>query len=99
MKLSGSQVMKMQVYTASGVRVGRVRDISIDVDTGVVCEYLVKTGFRTACTLARERVVRIESDRLIVEDRVIMTESSPESIASVFSSASTSPITQDETSS
>lgn len=99
MKLSGSQVMKMQVYTASGVRVGRVRDISIDVDTGVVCEYFIKTGFRTMRTITRERVIRIESDRLIVEDRVIETESSPESVAPVFTSVSTNPITQDKTSS
>lgn len=60
----------MQMYTASGVHVGKVVDLSFDSDTGMVLEYLVRTGLVATTTIARERVLRIEDSKLIVEDRV-----------------------------
>ncbi len=98
MKLSGSQLMKMSVYTAAGVHVGRVTDFSIDVDTGVVLEYAVKTGFRSVTIIARERVIRIETDRLIVEDRVIDRESASEAVRPSLTPNTSVQVIQDETS-
>lgn len=61
----------MHVYTTSGTHVGRVADFSIDSDSGMVLEYLVRKGFVSTVTIARDRVVRIEEEKLIVEDRVL----------------------------
>ncbi len=71
MKLACSQVLHMHVYTTSGTHVGKVVDFSIDVETGMLLEYSVKHGLLSSpITIARERIVRIEEDKLIVEDRV-----------------------------
>lgn len=61
----------MHVYTTSGVHVGKVVDFSIDVDTGVVIEYVVKHRLLSTIIIARERVIKIEEDKMIVEDRVL----------------------------
>lgn len=71
MKLACSQVLKMHVYTASGKHVGKVKDISYDIDTGMVIEYLVASLLQKNHIIAREQVVRYEKDRLVVEDRVV----------------------------
>ncbi len=70
MKLASSQVLKMHVYTTSGTHVGKVVDFSIDVDSGLVLEYLVRRGLVGSIAIDRDRVVRVEEDRLIVEDHV-----------------------------
>ncbi len=71
MKLACSHLLKMHVYTASGTHVGKVKDISFDVDTGVVVEYFVSSLLHRSVSIAREQVVRYEEDRIIVEDRVV----------------------------
>lgn len=72
MKLACSQVLKMHVYTTSGKHVGKVKDISFDLDTGLVREYLVSSLLQKTHTIAREQVVRYEEEKLIVEDRVLI---------------------------
>lgn len=71
MKLACSKILKMHVFTASGKHVGKVKDISFDLDTGMVLEYLVTSLLQRTHVIRRERVVRYEEDRMIVEDRVI----------------------------
>lgn len=89
--------MKMSVYTASGAHVGRVSDFSIDVDSGILLEYAVKTGFRSSITIAREQVVRIENDRLIVEDRVFDKDSAAAVRPPILAPNTSIQVTQDET--
>lgn len=71
MKLACSKILKMHVYTTSGTHMGKVKDISFDIDTGMVVEYLVNSLLYKTYVIAREQVVRYEEDRIIVEDRVL----------------------------
>lgn len=71
MKLACSQVLKMHVYTISGKHIGKVKDISFDVDSGLIREYLVSSLLHRTYTIAREQVVRYEEDKMFVEDRVL----------------------------
>lgn len=60
----------MRVYTTSEKYLGRVKDVVIDYDTGVVMEYVIRAWPLRTYTISRERVIRIEGNRMIVEDRV-----------------------------
>ncbi|HRH23634.1 MAG TPA: PRC-barrel domain-containing protein [Candidatus Magasanikbacteria bacterium] len=71
MKLACSKLLKMHVYTTSGKHVGRVKDISFDLDSGLLREYLVSSLLHRTYTIAREQVVRYEEDKMFVEDRVL----------------------------
>ncbi|MBP9732691.1 MAG: PRC-barrel domain-containing protein [Candidatus Magasanikbacteria bacterium] len=71
MKLACSKVLKMHVYTTSGKNVGKVKDISFDLDSGLIREYLVSSLLHRTYTIAREQVVRYEEDKMFVEDRVL----------------------------
>jgi len=70
MKLSCVRLLRMRVYTVSEKYLGRVTDVVIDYDTGVVMEYVIRGWFFRTYTISRERVIRIEHHRMIVEDRV-----------------------------
>lgn len=74
MKLACSQVLKMHVETVSGTHVGKIVDFSIDVDSGVVLEYLVRKGLSSVITVARDRVVKIQNEVMIVEDQAVVSE-------------------------
>lgn len=64
----------MHVQTVSGIHVGKIIDFSIDIDSGVVLEYLVRKGLSSVITITRERVVKIQDDIMIVEDQVMAHE-------------------------
>jgi len=73
MKLSCVRLLRMRVYTVSGKYLGRVKDVVVDYDTGVVMEYVIRVWLLRTYTISRERVMRIENNRMIVEDRVYDT--------------------------
>lgn len=76
MKLACSKLLKMHVYTTSGKHVGKIKDISFDLDSGMIKEYLVHSLLQKSYTIAREQVVRYEEDRIIVDDMVSIDEES-----------------------
>ncbi len=68
-----NHVLGLVVETARGVRVGRVVNIEIDIDTHTIINYYVKSSwylrpFRPLLIINKDQVVSITKDRMIVDD-------------------------------
>ena len=61
------------VITQSGTKLGSLKDISIDVDSGRVVQYAVKHGLLGGAELlvAPEEVIEIRFDAIIVKDTLV----------------------------
>ncbi|MDD5039519.1 MAG: PRC-barrel domain-containing protein [Patescibacteria group bacterium] len=71
------ELINLPVVTQSGQQLGRVADFEMDAEEHTVVRYIVKPGTLLAdllesdLVIAREQVVAITADRMIVEDAVV----------------------------
>jgi len=73
MRISYSQLKKCQVETQSGVGLGHVCDMVLDVDGQHIVQYEVKQSMLSTkkYLVNREQVVSITAEKIIVEDSVV----------------------------
>jgi sporulation protein YlmC with PRC-barrel domain len=93
MRIDFRQLRRYTAYTTSGTYVGKVFDVTIDVDSQQIIQYDVTASiFHTNHHLIhREQIVRFEDKKIIVEDSVVSgksegmekksTSTSPEAVA------------------
>lgn len=75
MKLSSQQLIGLPVYTKSGKHLGQIVSLSIETDIGQVTHFHVRTGlisglWHQELLIAREQVLSIDEDRMVVDDSV-----------------------------
>ncbi len=74
MQLHYSKLKKLPVETQSGILLGRVCDLSIEIDGHSISKYIVVKSkfFATSSELliAPEQIVKITGEKVIVEDNV-----------------------------
>ena len=70
------KLLRLPVYTESEIKLGRVFDLELNVDTQSVIRYLVRPNFFSAKSfmIANGQVKEIKSDRVVVYDSVIKTD-------------------------
>ncbi len=74
--LDEKTLLKLPVYTRSGTPLGRVVGFDFDVETHAIRRYRVKPRglaarmLRTPLLIPHERVVSIDTEKMIVEDAV-----------------------------
>ncbi|MDP3985700.1 MAG: PRC-barrel domain-containing protein [bacterium] len=72
MLMAGRQLLKLPVFTKSGIRIGRIVDFSFEAESQTVIQYEVRAffGFGTPFVIHRNQVVALQSDRMVVEDAI-----------------------------
>jgi len=76
MNITQQQLKKVQVETQSGQLLGQVVDFELDVDTGVVVRYHVKSKvalaglFENKLIINREQIIDFDDKKMIVDDNV-----------------------------
>lgn len=71
------QLIKLPVFTESGTKIGRIKDIALDKSTQVVEQYMVHTGdflphfFTQELLVHRSQVVGITEKGMVVKDSAI----------------------------
>ena len=62
-------ILHLTVVTESGINLGKVRDVNLDLDTHMVNHYIVaKRLQKTPLLIAPKQVVSISDERMVVED-------------------------------
>ena len=63
----------LPVFTKSGVKLGKIFDLEIDIDSHAVFQYIVRTSFvsRTSYLIKPAQVLSIDEKRLVVDDGVM----------------------------
>ncbi|TSC84665.1 MAG: hypothetical protein G01um101413_49 [Parcubacteria group bacterium Gr01-1014_13] len=74
------ELLHLPVYTESEVKLGRIFDLELDVNTQTVMRYLVRQNFLSASYLlvASAQVKEIKHDRVVVYDSVLKAEAGGE---------------------
>lgn len=73
-QIEASRLLKLPVFTKRGVRLGRVADFEIDPGMHAVLRYQVRPHglaarvLRRPFLIAREQVVSIDEEKMVVED-------------------------------
>lgn len=77
------KLLRLPVFTESEIRLGRVFDLEIDLDSQVVIRYLVRANFLSpkVFLIANSQVKEIKVDRIVVYDDVLRV-GEPEQLAS-----------------
>lgn len=67
------QLMRLPVYTESGIKLGRIFDLEMDVSSQTVTHYFVRPNFISpkSFLIANSQVKEIKSDSVIVYDNVL----------------------------
>ena len=91
MRIDYKTIKSLTVETESGVKLGKVSDLEIDVDGQTVVAYKVKGGlFGEELIISRSQVVKFTKEKMVVEDSLTQergevkkesTQSSPEPVA------------------
>lgn len=73
MKIQNNDLINLPVYTKGGKHLGKVASFEIDVDTGKIENFHVKTGlieglWHEQLIIHHSQVVEITSEKMIVED-------------------------------
>jgi len=79
------KLLRLPVYTESGVKLGQVYDLEIDVDSHTVMQYLVRQNMLSAkyFLVKNSQIKDITKDKVIVEDNVLKVN--PAKVFSVIS--------------
>jgi sporulation protein YlmC with PRC-barrel domain len=73
-KSDNSKIINLPVYTQSGIFLGRIVDFETDKTSGLINKYFVKSEnpvkdlFRGNLEIAKEQVISIDEDKMVVED-------------------------------
>ena len=72
MRLSFKKIKQLSVETASGIKLGRVSDIVLEIDGQLVAQYVVKHSIISNKTylISRDQIVRFEDKKIIIDDNV-----------------------------
>lgn len=72
MRLSFKKIKQSSVETASGIKLGRVSDIILEIEGQLVAQYVVKHSIISGKTflVSRDQIVRFEDKKIIVDDNV-----------------------------
>lgn len=77
MEINQQQLKKIQVETKSGRVLGQVVDFELDVDTGVIVRYYVKSKiplaglFEDKLIINREQIIDFDDQKMVVEDNLL----------------------------
>lgn len=73
MLLGFSKLKNLPVFTQSGIKLGQVSDIEVDLDSQSILRYVVKKGIVSRETLLvhRGQVVSVTNEKMTVEDAVV----------------------------
>ena len=72
MLINFKNLKKLPVETASGLKLGRVADIILEIDGQFVAQYVVKHSIISGkeYLINRDQIVRFEDKKIIVDDNV-----------------------------
>ena len=75
MQISSSDLINLPVYTENGRNLGRIDAFDIDVDSGLITKYYVKTGlikglWHQRLMIDKSEVVSVSKEKMIVKDNV-----------------------------
>jgi len=72
MRLTLKQLRGLHVETVSGVSLGHVHDLVLEIDGQLVAQYFVKSSLfgNKEYLIGRDQVVRFEEKKMIVDDTV-----------------------------
>lgn len=73
------QLARLPVYTESGVKLGRIFDFELDIDSQAIARYLVRANIFSVKNFLIQvsQVKEITSDKIVVFDNVARTELNP----------------------
>ena len=81
MKISNDHLVNLPVYTKSGEHLGKVASFELDLDTGKIENFYVKTGlieglWHEQLLIHCSQVIEITEEKMIVEDTVTKVRAS-----------------------
>lgn len=73
MMINFGKLVRLFVYTESGIKLGRIYDFELDVESHGVARYLVKPGVFSAKNflIQASQIKEITSERVVVYDSVL----------------------------
>lgn len=73
MRLAFRQLKKMSVETISGIKVGKIHEVVMDIENQMVVQYEVKPSgiAKENCLINRDQIARFELKKIIVYDTVL----------------------------
>jgi len=72
MRINFDQLINLPVITQSKVELGKVRNLTIDVESHLIVKYIVKQGlFKNDLLIAPAQVVSITDEMITVVDNVL----------------------------
>lgn len=73
MLLVFSHLKNLPVFTRSGIKLGQIADIEIDLDSQSIIRYVVRRGIvsRGILLIHRGQVISITNEKMTVEDAVV----------------------------
>lgn len=73
MLLVFSKLKNLSVFTRSGIKLGQVADVEIDLDSQSIIRYVIKRGIvnRDVLLVHRSQVISITDEKMTVEDAVV----------------------------
>jgi len=79
MIINFGKLVRLFVYTESGIKLGRVYDFELDVESHNVARYLVKPGFFSTKNflIQASQIKEITNDRMVVYDSAVKSGLSP----------------------
>jgi sporulation protein YlmC with PRC-barrel domain len=74
MRMSLKQLKSLGVETISGVKLGHVVDVILEIDGQLVAQYEVKSSFlnNKSYLVSRDQVVRFEAEKMVVDDNIVI---------------------------
>lgn len=65
-------LLHIPVFTESGIKLGRVYDLNIDIEVQAIMSYIVRaTIFSRSYLIKPSQIITISKDKIVVEDAVI----------------------------
>lgn len=74
MLIRWNQLKKIPVYTQSGLYLGKVSGLEIDLESHIIRAYFVRKVLAPELSIHREQVVSITIEKMTVEDGVVKGE-------------------------
>jgi sporulation protein YlmC with PRC-barrel domain len=71
------KLLHLPVFTESGVKLGRIFDLDLEIETQIIARYFVRQNFLSAKSflIANAQVKEIKNDCVIVYDSVVQAQS------------------------
>jgi sporulation protein YlmC with PRC-barrel domain len=73
MRLTSKQLKKMQVETISGIKLGKIQEVIMDIENQMLVQYDVKASglAKENYLVNRDQIARFEPKKIIVYDTVV----------------------------